>query len=788
MGAEKTGTVSGQEIVSAGNRIPISKVLFYALVCLTSVFIFIPHAYGSDGNVEVTGTIKLADSDEGREVLLVAEGGRIFKLESDGDDLDLVSLAGKTAYARGNADCSQDRCTLLLTSLPVILNEPFPSSASSMEGQSPLRLGNMTIQVIGEREQTEGIAPERLKTRIAPDLAEVLSDERIEIQMIRKSGYGNEVSMRGFGQENMKIMLDGGILEGACGSRKDPGLSHIGSLLVSGMKIQQGPFDVTRPGALGGYVDVITRKPAPGFRGEIVGKLGSYDHLSTGFLVEGGNEKLQGLFGYNFSKSGQYEDGNGNALWETREGLGASYSAAGREADAFSKHDFWGKFRYSPSKKHTILLEHSHGEAADILTPRVGFDTDEEVTKLSRISWEARESHALSNKFTLSAYRNRVEHYPFQGFRNVAVPKNNIVQSTITGGSAQNVTSAQAATLTYGLDFYKRSWWGDVYNSLTGQLLNGYLIPSVDSHNLGAYIQSDILMEKWSLSTGFRLDRFQQEAQEELRFTSSVTDENKQVDFLPGGQISASYFLSGNAEIFAGIGRSYRPPTSTERYIQGNPSFFGNPQLKPAANTEFDTGFRMEQGLLALQLKGFYSTIDNYIYQEKTEGGRRSFTNIDAHIYGGDVTAEISLPRSLILEAGASFQRGVKDTFPENNQDRDLGQIAPLRSRVALRYQTDLESLRQGLFGTIEWVHSEPDRHVDIAAGEKQIAGWDTINFLLGYSWKSITLSLGGENIFDKYYAVANSYEWDVIGGTGANPAIVHEPGRTVYASLDWQF
>jgi iron complex outermembrane receptor protein len=41
------------------------------------------------------------------------------------------------------------------------------------------------------------------------------------------------------------------------------------------------------------------------------------------------------------------------------------------------------------------------------------------------------------------------------------------------------------------------------------------------------------------------------------------------------------------------------------------------------------------------------------------------------------------------------------------------------------------------------------------------------------------------DNVFDRKYMVANSYEWDVIGGSGATPAIVNEPGRFFYASLE---
>ncbi len=65
---------------------------------------------------------------------------------------------------------------------------------------------------------------------------------------------------------------------------------------------------------------------------------------------------------------------------------------------------------------------------------------------------------------------------------------------------------------------------------------------------------------------------------------------------------------------------------------------------------------------------------------------------------------------------------------------------------------------------------------------------WDVINLRMGYRFQFCTLNVGVDNLFDKIYASANSYEWDVVGGTGANPAIVYEPGRFVYGSFSFKW
>ena len=387
-------------------------------------------------------------------------------------------------------------------------NYSLAEEKKNAEEGDVIQLDTMVVTGVEESDDSQEIDSRTLKTHKVVDLAEILSDELVEAQMIRKGAYGNEVSIRGFGQENLKVMVDGGILEGACGSRKDPSLSHINMLTVQKLIIQEGPFDVTQPGCLGGYVDVITKKPSPGFNGEVLGKAGSYGFYSGGLIASGGSEKVQGLFGYNYSQSDQYKDGDGRRLWEVREGLSAPYNQEGRDMKAFQKHDVWGKFQVTPNEKHTVLLEHTYGRANDIQTPRVVFDTEKETTNLSKASWVMSDLGPMSKKLTASFYRNEVDHYPFQKYREVEVPKNNIVKSTITGGGIENVTETDFATFTYGVDIYHRDWWGEVYNSLTGAVLNKQLIPSVKSLDLGAYFQANKNFGRWSLNFGLRYDYF----------------------------------------------------------------------------------------------------------------------------------------------------------------------------------------------------------------------------------------------------------------------------------------
>jgi iron complex outermembrane receptor protein len=657
-------------------------------------------------------------------------------------------------------------------------------------GETTFYLGEIVVRATkDEGDEKSRIESKTLKTHKVVDLAEILSDEMIEATMIRKGAYGNEVAIRGFGQSNLRVLIDDGLLEGACGSRKDPSLSHINMLTVDKIEVRQGPFDVTKAGALGGSINVATRKPQEGFKSEILGKGGSFGFGSGGAYVTGGNKFIQGLIGYNYSESDQYEDGGGNKLYRFAPG-GRPYNAEGRDMKAFEKQDVWGKLQLTPNENQTILLEYTYGHAEDIMAPRVEMDMEDEKTYLSKGSYTITGLGELSDKLTFSVYRNRVEHNPYDKYRDLVggplFHRHLEVDSTITGGKVENEQATDFAGFTYGIDIYKRNWQGDMFRDDTGAIFDDEFIPDVDTYNYGVYVKADKNFKKWSINSGLRYDRFETKAHEDLKqcLAAGITT-NKNTDDLPSGYISARYYLTDNSHIFGGVGRSVRTPTSAERYLQSpSPNFHGNPDLDPTKNTEFDLGFQTASKGLTFRMKAFYSDLDDYIYQQgkKTAISHQTWTNIDAHLYGADVRAILDIVPDFSVEIAAAYQKGKKDSQPDNNDDRDLAQIPPLKTKLALRYD------HADFFGTLEWIHSEDADDIDDNAGEQKLDGWDVVNLRAGYNFKQLTFNFGIENIFDECYAVANSYEWDVVAGTGATPAVVYEPGRFFYASVSYKF
>ena len=640
-------------------------------------------------------------------------------------------------------------------------------------------------------EEKTKISQKTLKSHKVVDLAEILSDEMIEASMVRKSGYGNEVGLRGFTKSNLRFTLDDTLIEGSCGSRKDPPLSHINLLTIQKIEVKEGPYDVSVPGALGGDINVITKDTQKGIHGEALSKFGSFGYLSQGGYVTGGSEFLQGLFGYSYSKSGQYKDGAGNKL----SSFNSTYNDEGKNMDAFKKNDFWGKVSLKPAENQNLLFSSSYGEASDIMTPRVAMDTEEEKTYLNKAEYTFDNLSSISEQLKLSAYYNRIEHYPYGKYRTGAGAPTNVrieAISSIIGVQIENKTPSGLAIFTYGTDFYHRNWYGDKFNRTTGAILNDEFFPDVNELNTGLYVKAERDIGKLSATAGLRMDIFHSEANEDLKFSKAMTDTNAQTDVLPGANVFLKYFLTDETNIFGGVGLTNRTPTAVERYVQESATYYGNPDLKPSRNLETDLGVETKlTECLKFKTKGFCSYLPDYIYQQ-ANGGVKTYTNIDAYMFGGDATAVYDLSQGFALESGMAYQRGRKLDQPAGNNDKDLAEICPLKTKLALAYD------KNGFFAVYEWMRSLDSKYIDQGAGEALLKGWDVFNFRAGYqfaekegemlSLKGLSLNFGIDNMFDKKYTMANSYEYDPTDPSGTNVRIVNEPGRFIYGSLSYRF
>jgi iron complex outermembrane receptor protein len=114
--------------------------------------------------------------------------------------------------------------------------------------------------------------------------------------------------------------------------------------------------------------------------------------------------------------------------------------------------------------------------------------------------------------------------------------------------------------------------------------------------------------------------------------------------------------------LFTGVGTTGRVPDAEERYLNlasmggsMNGVNVGDPNLPLVRNNEGTVGMIVHRGSSYVKTTFFYSSIGNYILVNQAT--IRSYTNVDARIYGGEISYAFSLPAGFSFAGGGSYTR-----------------------------------------------------------------------------------------------------------------------------------
>jgi len=551
--------------------------------------------------------------------------------------------------------------------------------------------------------------------------------------------------------------------------------------------VQEGPFDVTQFGSLGGAINVVTKDPSKGLRGEVSATLGSYDYRKLSTTVEGGNDAVQALVGYSHETSGQYKDGDGKTMTEQADSAstaGQRYATGHKEDDAYTRQNFWTKIVGNIGSNQKLTLNYFGDRADDVLYPRYPMDALIDDTDMFKAKYQIFDLGAFSEEFLIEAYHSKVKHEMGTDFRasatSAAATMVSPVDATIQGVRIENTASVDETKLTLGIDLSKRNW-----NGTRGSRLNPYAtiqIPDADTDNIGLYAKAAQTFGSIDLSGGLRYDDTSIDADQNLSASALDRDYNNL-----SANILGRYHYSNHGNFFIGLGQSSRVPDARELYFAGG---IGNTNLNETVNREIDMGVEHTLGNLHLKATVFYSDLKDYIYAYKTgTGTNTSYANIDARVIGGDITANYLLNNEWSLQSGIACQKGTKkdtstlDAVSTSEQtDKDLADIPPLKGRVALVFDNSKN------YAEAEWIAAKSQTY-DQDNGEQAIGGYGILNLKYGTELGSgFSLTAGVNNFFDRTYAVSNSYIGLTTLMEGAQPLVLNEPGRNFYTTLSYKF
>jgi iron complex outermembrane receptor protein len=393
----------------------------------------------------------------------------------------------------------------------------------------------------------------------------------------------------------------------------------------------------------------------------------------------------------------------------------------------------------------------------------------------------------------IQAFHSDVDHPMGTDYRMSSFGANPIMTNWLTtdmdGMKLKSTLNISDYKLLIGLDASRRKWNGHYEKNA-----NPYYLPggaerkSIDNSvtdNNAIFAKLEKKFGSLKVSVGMRYDD-----------TSITNDSYQSNDYTAfSANILTSYAFDKENTLFFGLGQASRVPDARELYFYGSMgNLIGTPDLKQVTNQEVDLAYTFKNDDFSFKLKTFYSILNDYIYLNKTNTtlimgqavSYNAFENIDATIYGAEVSGSYFINDDITLDMEASYKRGQKDKAMKNQTDTDLADIAPLRGSVALNYEYQNNSM-----ATLKVRASDRWEDIDSDNGEQVLAGWMTVDAKVKHAVnKKLDFTIGVNNILDKTYAQSNTYA-DLIlvtAGGSTDVMLMNEPGRYIYTNLDFKF
>ena len=636
----------------------------------------------------------------------------------------------------------------------------------------------ITVQGETFSKEVKDISGEDLRSA---DLAEALSRQNASISIIRGSGVANDILLRGQKRDNINILMDESKVYGGCPNRMDPALSHIHSDNVENVKIVEGPYDVEHFGTLSGMIIAETKNPTKEVSGDVNLNMGSYGYKKASASASGGNDTVRVLLSASTEQSDQYKDGDGNTLSDQlnnaiAQGMGvAGNRYINPDLKAYEKKTFMGKVFINPVENQEIRLGYTLNRSDNVLYPSRSMDADYDDSDIFTFGYSLYDLSPYSKEVSLEVYKSEVTH-PMSTKNRVAGATNYMTAKMYTdmeGAKLKNVANVGNGELTYGVDISRRNWDGESYmtNVATGiEGVHTSNLPDVDTTNRALFAKYNTNIENVNIQVGSRYDDTTIKANAPVAVGVRDKNDYEALSFYTIATLRAS----DSVDYFIGLGKASRVPDAKELYRGTNA--LGN--VDQTTNYETDIGFKTHYDGFGVNGKVFYSVLKDYIYYNSAK-----YVNVDAVIYGAELDAYYDLSETLTLDYGMTYLKGEKEEPLAGQSDKDLADIVPLKANIGLRYHFAEHSIKTEMVAAKRWNNYDSDN------GEQEIPGYAVFNVKYNYKvTKNVDVTLGVDNIFDKKYALSNTYRDISLLSGGGDVVLINEPGRYLYANLRYTF
>ena len=671
----------------------------------------------------------------------------------------------------------------------------FSIACATMLAAEEVNMGSIDVEASMETEVVKDIHGEDIKSA---DVAEALFKQSSSISLKRRSGIANDIVIRGQTKDNINVTIDGAKVCGACPNRMDPPISHVLANNIDYIEIDQGPFDVEDFGALSAGIKVYTIKPTEEIHGDLNLNMGSWGYQKGSFSLSGGTKDVKFLLSGSTEVGEQYEDGEGRDFvgqidQQIKEGkvpASAQYQPQYQDMDAFKKQTVMAKLFWNITDNQELRLSYTANRSDDILYPSSKMDALYDDSDIFNAEYIAKDLGEYSKELTVQVYQSEVEHPMSTMYRKSAAmmgfEMTHALTTEMQGVKIKNSFEMDNHTITAGLDYSLRNWDGGYYKNGTPlPEAKFHSIYDVDTTNYALFLKDKIKLDKLVLDMGLRYD--------DTEVTSANVKQQANDYSELNGYITGTYHADSNTKYFAGLGKSSRVPDAKELYwmgSMGNP--VGTPDLDATINYELDFGFEKQFENASFKAKAFYSILNDYIAYNASNTkmmmdskvAYNSYENVDAVVYGIELSGTYIATESIFFDYGLSYQVGEKDTPLSGQVGTDMPEISPLKVNAALNYEYDETfKLRAEVVAADSW------SDIDYENGEQELDAYAILNLKATKTMGGFELTVGVDNVLDETYAVSNTYKDLILLALPGNEVmLLNEPGRYFYANLRYKF
>ena len=616
----------------------------------------------------------------------------------------------------------------------------------------PLKEQTISMTVISEQEIA--ISPAR-------NVGELLAEKGVG-SIKKYPGALTAVGIRGFKTATHGNDLKGHVLILLNGRRAGTGnLSKIITKNVERVEIIRGPGAVQYgSAAMGGVVNVITRKGSTTPSAQLQSRLGSYGYDENSIMASGAQENFDMSASFSRSSMDDYDTGDGERF----------YNSGFDHIDSYSVN---AGYTFRDTQRIGVIYNRYYADK--IGSPGYLSSNDLDNTKDS-----ANHSIDLIYDGTSADRRHSWQLRSFSGrdkdswfdptASNASGWDNNIPARSRTeqdGAQAQLSMDFTTMSLTAGVDWLKY------------EIKNTWNPTRTEYENSAAFLlaKAKFMQERLIIDGGLRYDAFDVEVIEPAG--------NDEDDTNITSHVGLAWLVSDTLKLRAHYGEAFIMPGADELaadyFSTWGTHYVGNPELKPESSRTYEAGIDFSTNEITANVAYFYTRFKDKI-ESVASGADQSWDNVGRAELSGfegefswDIGARFDWPWEVRPYANFVYL----DRLEDSENDEDLKYISDWNGSVGL-LATDYEGF-SARFNvsysgeqTIEDWESGAFPAPVIKKGGFVVADFSLSKKIVDlHTYGSFTLAGEVTNLFDRDYAYVKGYPM---------------PGRSVFVTLTYDY